>query len=449
MLLNFKHHWNFFISRNLPVWHNTLHLMKSNFGYRHYQLGKMYTQLRTHHNLESDFYYISNGSGSNKRFLDRLTSKLKKKSYIIFLKKEYKKDGQKLLNWSKRINSKVNSLKPFLDYCGYCMILLEITSWASKIITDKIVAELKSNPECDKIINYYSTPKKLAPIQQLEKELQQLHKNKDLETIANRLYKKYHWIPVSFVGEPWDKKYFLDLLKNYIPKSVQHKDKPKSKISTKLKFLLWSLREITYLNEYRKGIFCQVTLNFRPVLNEIAHKSNLRDWKEVCLLTHEELILAANGRDFSRLVDRRKKEFFAVHNINGKHLQIIYGKEVKKFENNFKTQKINISEFGGVIANRGRFVGKVKIILNHNDFNKLKPGDILVAKMTSVDYLPIMKNAAAFITDEGGLACHAAVVSREFNIPCIIGTKIATQVLEDGDIVEVNADNGVVSKISS
>jgi pyruvate,water dikinase len=94
-------------------------------------------------------------------------------------------------------------------------------------------------------------------------------------------------------------------------------------------------------------------------------------------------------------------------------------------------------------------VGKVKIILNHNDFNKLKPGDILVAKMTSVDYLPIMKNAAAFITDEGGLACHAAVVSREFNIPCIIGTKIATQVLEDGDIVEVNADNGVVSKISS
>ena len=58
-----------------------------------------------------------------------------------------------------------------------------------------------------------------------------------------------------------------------------------------------------------------------------------------------------------------------------------------------------------------------------------------------------MKKASAIITDEGGLSCHAAIVARELGIPCIIGTKIATKVLKDGDRVEVDADKGIVKKI--
>lgn len=64
--------------------------------------------------------------------------------------------------------------------------------------------------------------------------------------------------------------------------------------------------------------------------------------------------------------------------------------------------------------------------------------------MTTPDFVPIMKRASAFVTDEGGITCHAAIVSREMKKPCIIGTKIATQVLKDGDLVEVDADKGVV-----
>ena len=55
-----------------------------------------------------------------------------------------------------------------------------------------------------------------------------------------------------------------------------------------------------------------------------------------------------------------------------------------------------------------------------------------------------MKNAAAILTDQGGITSHAAIISREMHIPCIVGTKIATQVLKDGDLVEVDADNGIV-----
>jgi pyruvate,water dikinase len=64
--------------------------------------------------------------------------------------------------------------------------------------------------------------------------------------------------------------------------------------------------------------------------------------------------------------------------------------------------------------------------------------------MTRPEYVPLMKKAAGIITDEGGITCHAAIVSRELKIPCVIGTKIATKVLKDGDMVEVDADKGIV-----
>ena len=64
--------------------------------------------------------------------------------------------------------------------------------------------------------------------------------------------------------------------------------------------------------------------------------------------------------------------------------------------------------------------------------------------MTSVDFVPIMDKAGAFVTNEGGITSHAAIVSREMNKPCIIGTQNATQVIKDGDMVEVDAERGIV-----
>ncbi len=62
--------------------------------------------------------------------------------------------------------------------------------------------------------------------------------------------------------------------------------------------------------------------------------------------------------------------------------------------------------------------------------------------MTRIEFVPLMKKAKAIITNEGGIACHAAIVSREFGVPCIIGTKIATDVLKSGDLVEMNVETG-------
>jgi pyruvate,water dikinase len=86
----------------------------------------------------------------------------------------------------------------------------------------------------------------------------------------------------------------------------------------------------------------------------------------------------------------------------------------------------------------------VKIILNPDRITHIPNNFILVTGMTHPDFLPLMKKSRAIITEVGGITSHAAIISRELGIPCVIGTKIATKVLKDGDLVEVDADKGIV-----
>ena len=106
------------------------------------------------------------------------------------------------------------------------------------------------------------------------------------------------------------------------------------------------------------------------------------------------------------------------------------------------------TELQGFSASLGHVTGKVKITRSVEEISKVQKGDVLVAVMTRPDYLPAMQKAAALVTDEGGITCHAAIVAREMKKPCVIGTKIGTQVFKDGDTVEVDANKGVVRKIN-
>ncbi len=101
----------------------------------------------------------------------------------------------------------------------------------------------------------------------------------------------------------------------------------------------------------------------------------------------------------------------------------------------------------GIPACAGNAEGIVKVASGVKDISKFNEGDILVAKITEPSMVIMMNKAAAIITDTGGITSHAAIVSRELGKPCIIGTKFATKVLKDGDLVEVDADIGVVKVI--
>ncbi len=102
----------------------------------------------------------------------------------------------------------------------------------------------------------------------------------------------------------------------------------------------------------------------------------------------------------------------------------------------------------GYVAFAGRVQGKARIILSEEDFDRMEEGDVLITSMTRPEFLPVMKRAAAFVTNEGGITCHAAIVARELQKPCIIGTRIATTTFRDGELLEVDGVAGTVTRVT-
>ncbi len=130
--------------------------------------------------------------------------------------------------------------------------------------------------------------------------------------------------------------------------------------------------------------------------------------------------------------------------------KIITDKELERYaeSDNFilkqnETPK-QVNEIKGQGVSKGIVKGRVRIILREKEVDNLKEGEILISYMTTPVFMPAIKKASAFVTDEGGITSHAAIYSRELKKPCIVGTKIATSVLYDGDLVEVDANIGVV-----
>jgi len=97
----------------------------------------------------------------------------------------------------------------------------------------------------------------------------------------------------------------------------------------------------------------------------------------------------------------------------------------------------------GIAACPGIAVGPVKIV-EASQIDKVKNGDVLVAEMTTPDFVPAMKRATAIVTDRGGRTAHAAIVSRELGIPCVVGTEVATKTLSDGQEITVDGSRGEV-----
>ena len=100
----------------------------------------------------------------------------------------------------------------------------------------------------------------------------------------------------------------------------------------------------------------------------------------------------------------------------------------------------------GIAASLGLASGAVKVIHSPNQIDEIKEKDVLVTEMTSPDYVPAMKRAVAIVTDTGGQTSHAAIVSRELGIPCVVGTGTATHVLSNGQVVSVDGAKGLVYK---
>lgn len=136
--------------------------------------------------------------------------------------------------------------------------------------------------------------------------------------------------------------------------------------------------------------------------------------------------------------------------IVGDEIFILQSRPITTIKNTGITKKGEKVEGSGKIilegqgASPGIAAGKVVIVASTKDLSKVNTGDIMVAKMTNPDMVPAMRKAAAIITDEGGMTCHAAIVSRELGTPAAVGTKKATSTLIDGQLVSVDGEKGLV-----
>lgn len=155
------------------------------------------------------------------------------------------------------------------------------------------------------------------------------------------------------------------------------------------------------------------------------------------------------------LVDSRKNNGFVYLDLREDRRVIDDTELIGAISAQFSAQeeKNEAQEIKGSVAfaGEGNVVGQVVVVKNKEELaskSVLLNGKILVAIQTAPHFIPFLKGVKAIITDEGGITCHAAILSRELQIPCIVGTKNATKALKNGDEVEVDAENGAVRIIS-
>ncbi|MBU0648804.1 hypothetical protein KJ969_01705 [Patescibacteria group bacterium] len=183
-----------------------------------------------------------------------------------------------------------------------------------------------------------------------------------------------------------------------------------------------------------------------PIIEEIGRRIGLTI-KQTKFMTSEEIERALFGGAFNAEEVKGRVKFSVYYADKNEHT-FYSGDEAKRAAELVQTQDIEqVDEIKGQCGCQGEARGIVKIINVVEDMQKMKKGDILVSISTQPDLVPAMKRAAAFVTEQGGVTSHAAIVARELKIPCVIGTKIATRVLKDGDEVEVDATHGTVKII--
>ncbi|MCL5093600.1 MAG: PEP-utilizing enzyme [Patescibacteria group bacterium] len=288
-------------------------------------------------------------------------------------------------------------------------------------------------------------------------------KEKALEAHANQFF----WIYNNyFEAKILDKKYFADQIKHIKPNDTKeflkevnnYKTKVKQGIAKYISELKLNKKQIKLIELLDQAIIFQdvrkkynliATHYLEQFLKELSKRYDIsvRDLK---WLLPEEIEKVANGEDLRDLIEKRKHITTALCSL-GK-LEISIQNKASKINQEFNKaefeKSVNLQGTVACTSTNRYFRGIAKVVLSPREGEKLQKDEILVTTMTTPDYVAIIKRSGAIITDIGGVTCHAAVVAREFGIPCIVGTGNATKSIKDGDILELHNLRGTV-KITS
>lgn len=198
--------------------------------------------------------------------------------------------------------------------------------------------------------------------------------------------------------------------------------------------------------DLRKESMIRQAYSMDKLIHEIAKRSkytldNLR------YMRGDEVIDILEGKNINLTeIEKRHLCYAAYYTPDGD--SIYSGKEALDIYNAW-LKNFNLKEIKGQVASSpvDEISGEVCVVIDTHKDN-FKPGTILVTTMTRPEFMPLMRKAKAVITDEGGVTCHAAIISRELKIPCIIGTKNSTRMLKNKDFVKMNLREGSVKIIN-
>ncbi|MBI2573350.1 phosphoenolpyruvate synthase [Candidatus Woesearchaeota archaeon] len=209
-----------------------------------------------------------------------------------------------------------------------------------------------------------------------------------------------------------------------------------------------------YITDKKTGKCIQKEVRKQEIgMFRTAKGGNIRRKIEINLQGLQK-ISDANIAELARLGQRIENHYKHPQDIewaveNGK-VYIVQARAVTTFKKDEGTTKSGKAQapalLNGEIASKGTYSGTARVIFSPKELNKVLKGDILVTTMTTPDMVPAMERAGAIVTDEGGMTCHAAIVSREMGTPCLVGTEKATKVIKDGQLITVDAFNGFIYK---
>ena len=357
-----------------------------------------------------------------------------------------------------------------LPFGLYVVLPLLAETYMSTVIHAQL--EKKFPKKGDALFNVATDPLKEGSV--VEEKLALLRialeakKGKDVSNQIKLHAKKFCWMKnPGYFEEYYTEAHYAHQMKELLTKNSEkeikeieshQKEKEKrfnelltlTKNDPALQTLIKTANEAVYFRSHRTEIYYSSPIYLAELFKAIAQKLGLKDYRDLLYLYADEIIplLETGKKAPSELIAQRKIAYAVIP--DGATYSSIEGKAALELAE--KLQLRGAHENTGIVHGQSAYMGKVRgiaVVVHHvGELNKVKKRMILVAHATNVNFVPALKLVSGIVTEEGGILSHASIISRELKIPAVIGTKHATKTFKDGEMIEVDANKGIVRRIS-
>ena len=421
-------------------------------GYKQAIVGDEFLQPSNHDQVVNRFSDFFNNSKEVKKLIEKQKKILTEADELI---QQFEKGGHYNLDQYQKVQKNLS------------LLMASVSIGFDPAISKEVNRICQSeNVDTSQLVGYVVSQASKTKLTESNRRLIKLHKNGPtsfkkanfvFEKLPKRLQDKitshaktFGWINTGEKGSrTWKEKDFLLQLSELVKKDQKISIHSfLDRISPNNRKLLKQMIQINLNDNQAADKQIRLDYLFQNVLKEAL--ADKYDPKITDNLNFDEILGII---DKPNKIEKFKKRRSSLHRAawpEGGKAQFHYFKNKKEFDKILKLikdkeQKDEIIK--GMVACQGLAKGKVRIVRSKKDLNDFQPGEILVATQTQPQYVVAMMKAAAIVTDQGGITSHAAIVSREYGVPCVVGTGTATKLLKDGDYVLVDAESGKIVKL--